>query len=498
MLSSRSQAFWRLNHWLEEHPRLGLTLLTFLLLLQINPWWYPTPDACSYYSIAGNLAREHTLGNLGEPQLWFAPGYPLLISPLFLLDEHPFLWLSVSQALFGILFMLGVYVWTRRVCPEAAFLIAALAVVNVLVWHLLRRTLSEIAFMAVLIWSVNALHRLLGSSSVRQTLARLLPAVVLVALAAIIRPAGVVLVAGLGVVLLLRAYKGDTSWTQAIGITTCVGLPAALLILGLMFREAHFAEAAGARTYLDNFAQSDAHWSARYLEGLRLCVSELGRVAIPGMHKSYGPEHAWLNLNTLLFAGLFLVIAVGWWLLVRTRMDVLAWSFPFYLLLHVLYAMDSGARFFVPMLPLAMVCLWVVFERLGAWRRPLFNLVFTLHLIGAGIQWLAVDMPRARRIHADWASMQAIASVLREDGNTVAVAGMDSSKRHQLQILLDRRIANLDEDGNEASRTCWLVLPVARPMPAGYAERAQLHGLRLMHAEGASTPRQVVASANTD
>src|SRR5262245_58670319 len=142
----------RISMTLENWPRLArmherlnaiphacvLGALACLLLAQLNPWWYPTPDACSIYSMARSLAREHTLTNLGQPQLWYAPGYSILISPLFLIEDHPFIPLALTQAVFAITFMLGVYVWSRRLGRNPAVFITALSVVNVLVLHLVR------------------------------------------------------------------------------------------------------------------------------------------------------------------------------------------------------------------------------------------------------------------------------------------------------------------------------------------------------------------------
>ena len=88
------------------------------------------------------------------------PGYPILISPAFLIGDRPFLVLAWMQWGFAVLFMLGVYHWARRWFPTGALWITALVMVNVGFWLLARLTLSEMAFMAALMGNVNAVDRL--------------------------------------------------------------------------------------------------------------------------------------------------------------------------------------------------------------------------------------------------------------------------------------------------------------------------------------------------
>src|SRR5262249_32015829 len=151
-----------------------LAILAFLFAVQISPSWYPTPDSCCYLSIARSMAAGHSPTNLGSSQLYYAPGYPALISPVFLLSDRPFLWLALEQWLFAMIFMLGVYHWTRQLIPSAALLITALATVNNELWCLYRRPLSEMAFMAVLIWVMNLLNAVLRAPAARATSLRIL------------------------------------------------------------------------------------------------------------------------------------------------------------------------------------------------------------------------------------------------------------------------------------------------------------------------------------
>ena len=54
--------------------------------------------------------------------------------------------------------MVGFYRWARQALPDGAVLVTGLAEVNLGVWIHYRRTLSEIAFMAIVIWTVQALE----------------------------------------------------------------------------------------------------------------------------------------------------------------------------------------------------------------------------------------------------------------------------------------------------------------------------------------------------
>ncbi len=50
-----------------------MAMLALLLAIQISPWWYPTPDATAYLSIARGIAVSHRLSNLGGIHLAY-PG----------------------------------------------------------------------------------------------------------------------------------------------------------------------------------------------------------------------------------------------------------------------------------------------------------------------------------------------------------------------------------------------------------------------------------------
>src|SRR5690242_9607355 len=70
--------------WLQNqvgHPVLWLAFFALLIAVQISPFWYPTPDATAYLSIARSIASGNGLRNFGYAHVPYPPGYPIIISP---------------------------------------------------------------------------------------------------------------------------------------------------------------------------------------------------------------------------------------------------------------------------------------------------------------------------------------------------------------------------------------------------------------------------------
>ena len=143
-----------------QRPKVVLSLLAALLATQILPLWTPTPDGAGYLSIARSIAHGGPVTNLGSPKLHYAPGYPLLISPAFMVSDRPFFLLALIQWLFAVAFMLGVYRWARQWFAGSELWITALVMSNVSLWMHARTTISEMPFMALLIWTAIRLDRL--------------------------------------------------------------------------------------------------------------------------------------------------------------------------------------------------------------------------------------------------------------------------------------------------------------------------------------------------
>jgi hypothetical protein len=147
---------------LEHSPGRALAIAALCLTTLIGSVWYATPDGAAYLSIAARLAQGATPHAFGQPQPSFPLGYPLLISPVFHIAPHPLLLLSMMNWLLAIAFMLGTYQWMRRVIPDAAVLLTLLVMAHINVWNLYRRTLSEVLFLPLLMWTVVLVDRVLS------------------------------------------------------------------------------------------------------------------------------------------------------------------------------------------------------------------------------------------------------------------------------------------------------------------------------------------------
>lgn len=453
------------------HPAWWLAGLALILSTQISSYWYPTVDACSYLSMARSIAEGRGLENLGNPHLWYAPGYPLIISPLFWVSERPLLAISIFQWAELVAFSLGVYLWARRNAPEAAVWIMALAVINGGVWLHLRRTLTEVTFITLLIWTVNSVQAMFDAPSGRRIALWAIPSVVLTILLCLVRQAGVTLVAGVAMAALLWAIRGKVSWTRAIGLTLLITTTAAVCVGGLIAREKYTQRLTGARTYLDNFSDSTRTPLASAMRGLQMCISEAGRAVTPGMFKAYGPPGRWTNVNMLLYASVFLLVAWGWWKWARRNPDPLAWMFPFYIALHAAYALDSGARFAITLVPVMLLSAWIALERITAQRRIQgLAALLAAHLAFAFGYWLGVDLPRTRQLADQWPAVNALAAAIDADPGPVAVGeDVSTEVRKMLDLTRDERTWTFDakEPPPQGTALRWVVSKGRAP-PQGF------------------------------
>ncbi len=245
----------RLEQWLvarNRRPAMGLGVLAALLAVQISPWWYPAADGVLYLSIARSIVRGEHVRRLGSPQLAFPPGYPLMISPAFLLGDRPFLLLSIIHWVMAVLFMFGVYVWARRRCAGGALLITGLVMVNISLWNQYRRTLSELAFMTVGVWTVYVLDVAGESASRRKGLIRVLSGSAMLVFLAMIREVGVTFAAGFVAARLVDVRRGRLRWGRAVVLVAAVVLPATIAVVGFARYDAVAAE--------QSADQTGTHW----------------------------------------------------------------------------------------------------------------------------------------------------------------------------------------------------------------------------------------------
>ncbi len=472
---------WLTRQNIRPLPWMGF--LALLLAIQISPWWYPTPDAAAYLSISRALATTHRLRNLGGVHLAYPPGYPLLVSPAFLVSGRPFLTLSVMHWLMALILMAGVYRWTVKLAPDAALLLTGLTMVNVTLWIYFRRTLSELAFMTVMIWAAIVLDAALeGGSRRSRTLRAALGGLLLIALA-MIREPGVLLGLGFALAALLRLHDGQLRPADSLWMSAAVATPAVAGVLGFLLYDRATARAAPSAmfgTHLGGFLDPTAPLLPRIAEGLRLQISAAGRLIVPGMFKSYAAHGQWLNINVVIYLAVFALVAAGWWRLIRRRRDVLAATLPPYFALYVAWAFDADARYLLPFLPVLMVSLWFALEPLTRCRLTVLAALVVLHLAVALGYWTTVEIPRGRECNRQWTAVATFVPELSDaSGLIVATHQVPECARLMLSFLIDRPIPERQRPG-DFPQARWLLVPSDSPALPGFRVQKEEQRYKLL------------------
>lgn len=348
-------------------PALWLAIFAALLAIQIHSSWRPLPDSAGYLSIARNPAHGQGLMRLGQRHIYYAPGYPLAISPAYLFSDHPFLLISVLQWGFATATMLGIYFWARGFGRRLAVVIAGLSVLNAGFLDCYRNFLSDTLFMALLVWTSYLLTLAMEASTTRRAAWLTAAGALLSAYMVTVRQVGVVVPAGFGVALLLAAIARRITWQRMLAQGLPVAIAAAAALAALIWHD-RMTKVASTYGYVDQIIDAHTGLAAQLAEGLRLRISETGRLMLPGMWKSYAPRPGqWLNVNIPIYAAITIFVAIGWWRLVRHRRDVLLLAAPFYAAIYIVWSYDQATRFFTPMLPV----MWAsAAAMLLLWRRP--------------------------------------------------------------------------------------------------------------------------------
>ncbi len=472
-----------------HRPLPWLAAVAVLMAIQISPWWYPTPDAAAYLSIARSIALTHRLSNLGGMHLGYPPGYPLLISPAFLVCARPFLLLSMMHWAMAIIFMCGVYRWSRTAAPSAALILTVLTMVNAALWIYYRRTLSEMAFMAVMMWTVIALNSAIAARGARSSAISAAAGTVLLIVVAMIRETGALIICGFALAALLEVRRGRLRVGRALWMTAAVASPAAAGVAAFLIYDAataHAAPSAVFGTHLNGLFNNNIPMLARIVEGLRLRLSEAGRLVVPGMFKAYAAHGQWLHVDMFIYAVVFGLIAYGWARMMRRRSDVLAAAAPFYFALYAVWAFDADTRYLLPLLPLLLVCLWFAIRRFTRWRLSALAILLLAHLAVALGYWTAVEIPRGRECNRQWTAAAALAPAL--NGRTdlvVAAHAVPQCARLMLSFLIDRPVPERTHpDEYRAARA--ILEPSADPDPPGFRVRQVAGPYKLLTADRAA------------
>jgi hypothetical protein len=466
-----------------RRPACWLAVAAMLLALQVKWWWQPCPDALSYLSIARHMAHGE-LQLLGSPHVRMAPGYPLLIAPAFLLSDRPFLIIAIIHFALALAFMAAVYVWFRRVAGSAAAPLTALVMCCACLWQYYRYAVSELAFMAALMWAAYALDRLLRAATRRQVAVWAAASVGLTVMAAFTRQVGVLLLCGFAAALLVRALRGEIAWRRAVGLAALVGAPVSAAVLALVGWDHAMAQRAGdgAKSYAQYLAADHMTPLQQVVEGIRLRTSE-SRLVIPGMYKAYARTGQWLNPLTPFYLVVSTALAWAWWKKARELGDLLLYTLPAYVALYVVWPFDQGGRYMLPMLPVLVLCLWALLERLPQWRFTALLALVAAHAAASLVYW-ARDLQFAQ-YHRHWPEVARLAEPLRCGPNTVGWCDPDDLpqlKGYKLMLAyeINRPLTEVAAHQPMGPRVRWLVAPWPPPEVEGFVPRTAAGALALL------------------
>ena len=459
-----------------DRPRLLLSLCAVLLAAQISSLWYATPDTVVYLSMARSLARTGHLTRLGSEQLGLPPGYPWLISPALAVVDRPFLLLSILHWGLAVILMLGLYRWVRGWCPHAAAPLTALVVVNVSLWIHYRRPLSEVAFMTALLWTALAFNAAAVARRAAATLRWTLVGSMCLLLLTMIREVGITVAAGFATALLVQVSSRRRSRLVTAAVILIACLPASGALVAFVQHDvamtARVVNPTG--THLDGFVHAVApvgSEGSQLAENLRLRVSEVGRLLVPGMFKAYGSRGVWFDLNMLVYLPLVAFVAVGWWRFVRHRADVLAWTLPYYLGVYFFWPFAADTRYMLPMLPVLVAAVWFIIAPLGERALAIVAVLVAAHLAVALGYWLVVDRPRAVECDAVWPAVQRLVAQLPADASPrLAVAAPDCVWM-QVELAIDRRVMLQSSSGAVGEQVDWLVVARGAAPTPGFVTR---------------------------
>jgi hypothetical protein len=466
----------------EEHFVFWLIVFAALLAMQIGSGWLPGPDETLYLSNARSLGTGHGFTIFsGERQLRHAaPGYPLLIAPAFALQAvRPFAAIGIIQWTLAVLFMLGLYVWSRKYFGTHALLLTALVMTNVGFWYYYRRTEPEIEFMAVMIWAVNLLT-LATERRIGQAIGLTLAGSALLVFLCWIRQAGVFIASGFGLMLLVLACQHRVSWGRCFLLGGIASVIALASVIGFISRESAIAAERGPNgmTHTRQILAPNKSLPAQLVEGARLRVAEVGRLMVPGMFKAYDAKGRWIPNTLFIYVPVFIAFAIGWWRFAMSAPNVLAWAFPLYLGLYILWPFEQGTRYMMPMLPVLWASMWFFAAPWDRFRRPVFAGLVAAQLVVAGIYW-TIDLQQTRQLAGYWPKLDHLAAAVQSDPANGAIC----ADRHigcMFLVALDRGWPIIQKGCAVGPGVHWLLISDDRGEAPGFTTKARAGDLRLL------------------
>lgn len=470
-----------LEHRLSR-PWPWLAMLMALMAMQVSGWWWrPGGDAVGYLSMAHSLAATGRMRHLGTDHLYYAPGYPLLISPTFWLSGRPFWWISLEQMLMAWLIIAAVFYWAKRCTGRASagVLIAAFVVCNANFWQYYRQPLSETAFVCVMMLGTLALGRSLETRNRRGIVAWTLLGAALAGLLGSIRHVGVMLAVGYAVTAMIHAWRGHITWRRAIIGGTVVLMTAGVVVAGVILSDRVKVEPAGGvpQCYWNQMFGSPTEMAGRLAEGVHRRINTTGQLLVPGLFKTYADTRQWMNPIMPLYGGVVVIVLLGWWRMARSGVsrgevaaeqksrgwggDALVWMTPLYVGVYLLWPYSQGARFFVPLLPVMGVAIWRATRRWPGQQLCILTVLVIAHLAAAGGRWVS-QMHTAAKDNANWPALAELATAVtgRDD---VGIVDRNDVTASRLMLLTDRPVTVIAADQSIDARLRFVVISSTMP-----------------------------------
>jgi hypothetical protein len=217
---------------------------------------------------------------------------------------------------------------------------------------------------------------------------------------------------------------------------------------------------------------------ALLVEGARLRIAEVGRLLVPGMFKSYDAKGGWIPNTLFVYLPVFIAFAMGWRRFAMSAPNVLAWAFPFYLGLYLVWPYEQGTRYMMPMLPVLWGSMWFFAAPWERFRRPVFAGLVAAQLAVAGIYW-AGDLRQTRQLAGYWPRLDQLAAAVQSDpANGVICA--DRQIGCMFLVALDREWRIVEEVGAVGPGARWLLISDDRGEAPGFTTKARAGDLRLL------------------
>lgn len=466
----------RIASW-AARPRPWIVLIALMILFQFKWWWTPTPDSVLYCSNARAMLHGK-MERLGSRQLVQPPGYPLLIAPSFLFGDQPWTILTLNQMVLLAAVAAAIWLWFKPIIGPATPLLTALVMANLSIWRYSRMNLSEPPTMFWMLLAAISLDRTIRCPDWPS---RLLWAVIgglLAGMAGLTRIVGVSVALGMGLALLLRAFGGNSPWPRSLILATIIG---ALGLAGpvgfLLYDHAH--EQPGGRDYLFYLADKNTNVITTFIEGMRLRISEIGGLMLPGMYKARSRPGVWLHINIAIYLTVCAIMIRGLWRVLRKRPEPMILGFPAFFIICSIYAYPSVTRYMLPVLPVLIAGIWFGLEGLKRHRHTLMLILLIGHL-GVSIGHRLTTIGDELALHRRWPAVLQIMEPLKNDRREIGAAGFETEFRMFMVWSIDRKIVEIADASRIDPRIHWLLIKPGDPVPPGFHERSANEFLKLL------------------